>query len=480
MNGSRLFLIAWIGLVMSCVSPTKIGTPINIQPYMYQVGTRVSYSGEWDGDLERIDWTVGDVILIQQEYNGQIDSARYRITSFNNNGYRSQAQIQPIDEPLTFQGDGTYVYRGYYPGNEDHLNKDTYLFTVDAKQDGKESTGLFMTVRNFIVNNEEVKLEFSPVVNAYQFTLPTSVSKVQLESFNNKLAGNLTIRNGNVLLDGTSNIIEVPVNGNTIRIFTLPQDIPSSNMLLRVYHNSGINVYDLEVNSYETFGTYQKFNFPAISNPIRPSAVVNGLVAAEAHKRNLNWQFGNANDGQDPDLLYGNNPDNNNAWEPIPPEKLWEIIESVVDLQLSYTWEAKEISAEDINVFPNLRTIDITCSNLESIEVKNPNITSLKVNSQTLKHVIVENCDGLTTFNVWSNNNLRSVTVRNNANLKDFTIEGSGNFSDTMLTIICENCPELTTFTWKGGDGWGIRYHKEIINCPKFGYPTTPSGSVEQ
>lgn len=478
--------------IVGCTSLPRVGEPIQISPYVSQEDeTRVSYSGEWSGNLERINWEIGDIIRISQEYNGAVTEALYRIKSFTNSGYRSQAQVEPVNDPLMYLGEGTYVYRGYYPGTAEHLNQDVYTFSVSATQTSDVKNDLFMVVANYSLNNEKVKLEFKPVVDAYEFILPAEVTKIQLESLRSDLSGDLTIQNNAATLNGNGKTITIDgiTPQSKIRVFTLPQEVNSDNLFLRVYHSNGIKVYGLDNSAYPVFGMYKKYNFPAISSPITSSKIVNGVVSAEAHKKGLNWQFGNAGAGQDPNQLYGefqvwhdNSPWGGwyeNTWMEVPAELIWEIIESVVDLKLTNTWEAKEITAEDLNVFPNLRTVDIDASNLESIEVKNPNITSLKVSSPDLKHVSVENCDGLTTFTVYSNNNLRSVTVRNNANLKDFTVEGSNNFSDAIFTVICDSCPELTTFTWKGGDGWGIPYHKEIINCPKFGKPTTPSGSKE-
>lgn len=464
--------------IVGCTSLPRVGEPIQISPYVSQEDeTRVSYSGEWSGNLERINWEIGDIIRISQEYNGAVTEALYRIKSFTNSGYRSQAQVEPVNDPLMYLGEGTYVYRGYYPGTAEHLNQDVYTFSVSATQTSDVKNDLFMVVANYSLNNEKVKLEFKPVVDAYEFILPAEVTKIQLESLRSDLSGDLTIQNNAATLNGNGKTITIDgiTPQSKIRVFTLPQEVNSDNLFLRVYHSKGIKVYGLDNSAYPVFGMYKKYNFPAISSPITSSKIVNGVVSAEAHDKGLNWQFGDASKGEDPNQLYWTNQDNNNAWEPVPPEKLWEIIESVVDLKLTNTWEAKEITAEDLNVFPNLRTVDIDASNLESIEVKNPNITYLNVKSQTLKYVSVENCDGLTTFTMEGNYSIKDVTVSNNKNLIDFYIK-SPTTNDNFY-LLAENNESLTHFEIQQMSGWppsvdwnawGLTYRFDIKNCPAF------------
>lgn len=527
MSGNRktcgLILLSLLSFA-SCTRLPRIGDAVEIRTFMnVPTATKVSYSGKWEGDFERIDWEVGDVILISQEYDGVVREAKYRIASFENNGRRSQAQVEPVDTTLKYFGEGSYIYRGYYPGNEDgHLNDGTYNFSISAVQTNDVRNNLFMIVSNYTVNEQKVKLEFSPVVDAYQFELPKSVSKIQLESLTDNISGDFSVQNGRRSLYGTGRTVEVPTNGGVVRVFTMPQERMSGDLFLRIYHSTGIKVYGLGNSQYPVFGVYHKYNFPEIESVTNTSKVVNGVALALAHSLGYNWQWGHEWEGNNPNDIYWNNPDNNNAWEPIPPEKLWEIIENVEELELEGTWETgNEITADDLNAFPKLKKVKISgfyknvevanpniteidimtsegdgvfnihdCRSLNKINItngksvnvkNNPSLTELNMSSDNLNSVYVDGCGSLKSFTAKSNNNLGKnggeIIVRDCAVLEDFYL--SGPTSGETISITCEDCPELKTFTLSGGDGWGIRYHKEIIRCPKFGNPTMPSGSIE-
>lgn len=457
--------------MLSCESLPQVGSPIHISTYLsYNIDTRASYSGDIDNNIERIDWEVGDIILISQEYNGNVTESQYRITSFIDDNRRSKAQIEPVGTPLMYQGEGTYIYRGYYPGDKNGLlNGDTYSFSVSSSQSNDVRNDLFMIVFNYSVEAQRVKLEFRPVVDAYEFILPGTVSKIQLESLTHNLSGDFTIQNGNISLAGNGKTITIDnVETNTkVRLFTLPQEIQSSDMQLKVYHNKGIKAYGLGNNAYPKFGVYQKFNFPAIDTPITSTKVVNGIVLAEAHRLGYNWQLG----GEGNSDIYWNNPDNNNNWEPIPYEKLWEIIENLEDINLSNTWEITEITPEDINVFPKVKTVNISAGNLASIDINNPNITELNIDSQSIHTIKVEGCNSLKTFNIKSQNNIKDVVVKDNLILEYFTMNGP---AGAGVNIYCENCPVLEWFSLTGGEGWNFPFHKEIINCPNFDHYNVP------
>ena len=440
MSGNRLISVFATLMLAGCTTLPRVGQPIQISPYLEQVeGTKVSYSGDKPGDLERIDWEVGDIIRVYQEYNGEVTEAKYRIKSFEPDGYRSKAKVEPVGEPLMYQGEGTYVYRGYYPGNEDgHLAGDVYSFSVSASQSNDVRNNLFMVVSNYTAEAQKVKLEFSPVVDAYEFVLPPDVSKIQLESLNNNLSGDLVIQGGVATLGGNGKTIttDAVAPNEKIRIFTLPQTVSSDDLFLRVYHNKGVKAYGLGNTMYPVFGMYHKYNFPAISSPITPSKVVNNVVFAASTRPpyNKNW--------------YMENGEIKSNGQPVPIEEIWEIIDDLENLNLSNTWEIEEVSAEDLNVFPNLKTVYIDSGNLKDFEVNNTNITELTVRSQSLRTVKINGCHELETFIIGPcQQNLHDIVVDNNRKLKSFELLAIGPGYGTTGVIQVRNTPKIIKFS---------------------------------
>lgn len=528
-----LFFVSAICLMASCsdlFNVDHIGEAIQfgVSSGSKELSTRTEYAkseGVFNGK-ERLNWTADDKVYIwmywDEDRNGSYESgpssAEYKVGLKTNSKEKSYGSLISTGTSLRWKGDFSgndgraheykHAFYSVYPSTWREFNGNNVKFNIPNSQKGVDMSLAYMTAYKDNVTslrddnnpNKYVDLEYYPRVTTLYITVVNDTDEavggeIKLSSSNSPITGDYFVsipdyssgESGNNYEGGkevTNTIKSLAKNASDIVAFFIrPRNYDSGELSLTFNGKTQSLNKALKPNLKYNIKIKVSKSEPEIEEPepLPPlSAFVNGVIAAEAHKRGLNWQFGEASKGEDPNKLYCTHPDKNNAWEPVPDDKLLEIIESIVDLKLTSTWEAKEITADDLNIFPNLRTVDIDASNLESIEVKNPNITSLKISSQSLKHVSVENCDGLTTFTVYSQMNLRSVTVRNNAKLKDFTVEGSNNFSDTIFTIICDSCPELTTFTWKGGDGWGIRYHKEITECPKFGKPTTPSGSKEE
>ena len=495
-----------------------------------------AYSKE-DGTLmELIRWVPGeDAVTIHMRCKDQNDNpivpehnvANYDIAAVlpENGSYISRGTISPSDGSTSLRWQGyfaggrahEYAHQFYsvYPKENDDITFDetdhTFTFTGLPSQNGTMNYAYMAAVKEYTEprekNTDKVQLDYYPLVTTVYVTLTNDTgasinnfSKIITLSTSNEDAGivgsfKVSVQDNKFSPDGesikgTGTTISNTISADELGIgdsvgipfFLLPRDSYSTSELTLTV---GDKEYNLGGKGVASFESCLKYNIkitvseeePDIEEPepLPPlSAFVNGVISAEAHKRDLNWQFGDASKGEDPNKLYCTHPDKNNAWEPVPDEKLLEIIESVVDLDINNTWEAKEITAEDLNIFPNLRTVNIDASNLESIEVNNPNITSLNVKSQTLKHVKVDGCDGLTTFTMYGNYSIKDVTVSNNENLIDFYIK-SPTTNDNFY-LLAENNESLTHFEiqqvdWQGiidWNAWGLTYRFDIKNCDSF------------
>ena len=207
--------------------------------------------------------------------------------------------------------------------------------------------------------------------------------------------------------------------------------------------------------------------------------VVNNVVFAASTRPpyNKNW--------------YMENGEIKSNGQPVPIEEIWEIIDDLENLNLSNTWEIEEVSAEDLNVFPNLKTVYIDSGNLKDFEVNNPNITELTVKSQSLRTVKINGCHELETFIIGPcQQNLHEIVVDNNHKLKSFELLEIGPGDGTTGVIQVRNNPNLIKFSTTGNQNLTIalenldlfekfdllqsqrsgyfNYHIDFQKCPKF------------
>lgn len=456
-NKKLLGLLAMLAVFQGCdLLGPRIGSEIQFSPYLESVGkTKVSYSGIKDGTLERIDWNPGDRILISQTYNGETAEAVYEITEVTASGYRSKAQIAAVsaENALMYKGDGDYIYRCYYPADGDHLNGETFTFTVPSSQSGDVSSGLFMIATQQVSSAKKISLEFSPVVNTYQFELPAGTTEIQIESPAETLSGTFTITNGNIAFsENGAKTITMSNPVSPVRFFTVPKAFGNGALFVRL---NRIKMYELN-SPYSN--AFVKLNFSGMTT--RMSSLVTGAVHAEANKRGYGWYL----DGDGDFAING---------QKIDPDKIWELIESVVDLNVSGTWEMTEIYPEDLNVFPNLRTVNINATNLTHAEISNPNITEITIFTQPQCTIDIHDCSSLTKLELKSNNGINDVSIRNNDLLEWFTID----YPHTELTVRCVDCEKLRGFSVT--QSYGIRYHVEVSGCPKWEGYTMPNNSTQ-
>lgn len=480
-------IIVAFAICIGCTSQEPMEELVHISFSINQATeTRVSYSGEWEGTLERIDWKEGDVIRVFQEdhrVDGVVTSeAKYIITSVTTaEGYRSeaQAQIAPGYEPFKYKDGSSYIYKGYYPGDIDDVldNDGTYHFTVPSTQDSDVSKGLFMIVSNFSGNTQNVKLEFKPVVNTYKFTFPAEndISSIQLESLSEFLSGDFSTVDGKNF-EATGNngrTVVCDKLSNSVTLFAIPKKFDQGQFYLRI---NDMKLYGLQT-PYSGVCYKYNFEFPTIST--KPGSLFFATVLAYARANldyagNWQWDFDKGEIvGPRPAPIY---------WGTIPEEELWDIIKDVevIDVTIGGEGWFNEITPEDLNVFPKLREVTFKNINtVKNIHINNPNITKLYLDGSSLQTINIEGCHGLETFYIenTSKSGIYDVIVKDNLKLKDFTVKGP---TGDHLNVTCWDCPELTTFTIACDDTYGTTYHLDLQRCPKFIKETVPSWMMKK
>ena len=473
--------------------------------------TRTEYKGKQDDGRELIYWKEdgSDDVTIHMFWDGD-GGADGEVKNY----YVSNAYVSPDKSickgNLSPTADGSLLWKGDFSGGDGKAHEYKHSFysvypanSATFKKDGKQFefelkeslSGVDMSKAYMAAGLENVTSENSPVLQYYPMITTLYVTLVNdtdnavtpgnivLTSTDKPICGKYTVefnaaakkfafkealeQGKKTVTINVGNQLQPKKAGKTdIAFFIIPQEYNPSTLSFKINgkeHNFGDSYKSNLVGAY-------KYNITVYLSGKEPefSSFVNGVIQAEAHKRGKNWQWGDV-DGKR--KLFWNNPANNNNWEPVPDELLWEIINSVVDIDYTGTWEITEITPEDLNIFPNVKTVNITASNLDSIDINNPNITELNIDSQSIKTIKVEGCDSLKTFNIKSQNNIKDVVVKDNLILENFTMSGP---AGAGVNVRCENCPVLEWFSLTGGEGWNFPFHKDIINCPKFDHYNVP------
>lgn len=442
--------------------------------------TRVYYPNIYDGLMK---WEDGDKVSIYmywKDFNGKNfgpEKGNYHINHDTDDGRQSYGYLVADGESLRWQGefgfgDGraheyNHTFISAYPKRD--LNNDrSYSFNLPASQNGSTQY-MYMTAYEEDVTSKEnwVYLRYFPAVTTLVVTINNDAnidlgSTLKLKS-TQPISGSYNVdpSNRSVSVTNGNREVTVPMKvGEPMMFFIIPQvydanlnfEIDNGSSWLIDKTLSAAGKYIITIKTTE--------RKPDVDGPF--SSFVNGVVLAEAHKRGKNWQWGWV-DGEQ--KIFWNNPDNYNNWEPVPDELLWEIINTIVDIDYTGSWEITEITREDLNIFPNVKTVNINASNLTSIDVSNPNITELNITSEAIHTVKVEGCDSLKTFDISSKNNIADVVVKGNKILEYFTMSGP---AGAGVNITCDSCPVLEWFSLTGGEGWNFPFHKDIINCPMF------------
>ncbi len=232
-NISKMFLLG-AGIILSLAGCQKGTTPSNLTGKAIRfsaaagsVNTRTSFSGEGTQDgskaddfgrklltWERIDWNVGDAVLIASD-NATIYKdpdthyATYTVASVTANGDISEAELDEKagSEELFFTGAEKYTFWGIYPasvGDGDDLLAGSASYTINAAQpvsaptattsdpvtvDGvtKKLTTLSTDMTQAVMlakaenqTAESVVMQFYPAFTAFEFTLNSLTSELNL------------------------------------------------------------------------------------------------------------------------------------------------------------------------------------------------------------------------------------------------------------------------------------------------------------
>lgn len=529
----HILLVCLMFIMTSCEGlfyTDNVGQPIRFGASYGNktIMTRTSYSGVFDGNTERIYWSNGDQVSIYMDWDVNRDGSGYTGNPEQHRGIYNVSpgsDFHPNDkrygrisyanegEVLKWQGDFKegdgraheypHTFYSAYPPTD--LINGKFIFDL-SNQDGSMKYAYMASYEEGVFSNSSgndghVELRYYPMITTFCLTihndLDERIEKITLksDSDNKKLSGkySVSVNNGSFRFNdyegnNDGQVVRTVNIGSSetvkdILFFIIPQDF-DVNELYFLLNSNETKKYKLP-NYIEA---YYKYNInitvskeePEVDGPF--SSFVNGVILAEAHKQGSpfyhpGWQFGWV-DGEQ--KIFWNNPDNYNNWEPVPDEFLWEIINGLVDLDVEGTWEiGYVVTPDDLNIFPNLRTVNIK-GWFQKVEINNPNITELNIESTQLNDLYIHGCNSLTTFHVDNNNNFKNIVVKDCEILEYFTLTGP---SGEGVNITCDSCPVLEWFSLTGGvnpDGspWNFPFHKDIINCPAFDHYYVP-GCIE-
>lgn len=233
-NISKMFLLG-AGIVLSLAGCQKGTTPANLTGKAIRfsaaagsVNTRTSFSGDGTQDgtktdefgrklltWERIDWTVGDAVMIASDnatvYQDPNNThyATYTVASVTANGDISEAELDEKagTEELFFTGAEKYSFWGVYPaavGVGTDLQEGKASYTINGAQPVASATattkevtvgevtkklttlagGMTQGVMLALAENqttESVKLQFYPAFTAFEFTLNSAGGDLTLK-----------------------------------------------------------------------------------------------------------------------------------------------------------------------------------------------------------------------------------------------------------------------------------------------------------
>ena len=216
MRHSISMILLSAGVVLSLVGCQKdpngrfSGKAVRFSASSASAETRTAFSGDGtqDGDKkdefgrkiltwERIDWKVGDKVMIASDnakvLNSTKKNATYTVETVTPNGNISDARVEEMagDQELFFTGADSYTFWGIYPasagdGTTLESGKANFAFSDPAKssventitKNGKtltviksDMTKAVMLAAEENVKTETVDLKFYPAFTAFEFTL---------------------------------------------------------------------------------------------------------------------------------------------------------------------------------------------------------------------------------------------------------------------------------------------------------------------
>lgn len=514
--------------------------------------TRTEYSGKQSDGRELISWSGDDDVTIYMFWEGpngdKGDAKDYNVINAYQADDKSicKGTLVPKNGSLLWQGDFNgndgkaheyqHTFYSVYPANsadipenENLKEQKRFYFTLPDNLSGVDMRYAYMAagMEGVTSGTEPVYLQYYPMITTLYVTLvndtdkPVTPGNIVLTSTDKPLCGKYAVQfNGGTKKFAFQSASEpgkktVTINvpeqlqpnkaGRTnIAFFIIPQEYDPSTLSFKingVEHNFGVSYNSKLVGE-------NKYNITVYLSGKEPefSSFVKGVIYAEAHKRAQQtgqWEYGWYLDN-DGDFAYNG--------QKVAEEKIWEIINSLVDLDVTGTWEmGNTLTPGDLNFFPNLKTVKVSgffdyveidnpqiteidirtsnsgtcvfnihdCDELEKLNIHegkdvtvkgNKKLTELNIDSQNISDFVLDDCDALKTFDIKANNCIKNVTVKGNEILEYFTMSGP---KSDGVNITCDSCPVLEWFSLTGGEGWGgggsgFPWHKDIINCPKF------------
>lgn len=271
----------------------KVGTPIQFGATVEYSGikTRTAYSGVVDNNnKERIDWVNGDKILIHMESNrGDEDEKEYWIINIKEAGYKSEAQVAAVNDPLVWKTEGAqYKFVGIYPSDCAATYNKNYLgwageaieFTLPNMQDGSMRNAYMAAITGNYSPGTKATLQFYPMVTTLYVILvndtenPQVVNQIILENQNQwetPMVGHYIVNKSlgpdwEHIWSGASTVRvsvnqTIPANSSrAVPVFIIPKARQASALKASIYLSDKKLTNTLANNTVSTFNPLMKYD----------------------------------------------------------------------------------------------------------------------------------------------------------------------------------------------------------------------------
>ena len=339
-----LIAAAFVALTLlgaGCKKYNFTGSDIRFIASSKAVQTKTVYSGDVIDGYERIDWIVGDKIVVLMENDGGREVGEFRIKSSSPSSSKSIAKLDPLGGPFGGNGlqwgEGAHEFSAYYPAPsvcdtwQNEVSTDKIVLEFPATQvvtEDENNPGVYLPDMKYAymiaeastdAPKETINLSFIPIINAFEISISAGDNdEINLSGFrlichreDIPIAGIYTMaESGDELSDEAWAInvdltgVKLTRNGGPIKftVFTFPDEI-SEVTLEFTGTEIGTRTLDMKKNgewiSFDGCSKHKIYglNFPRLDEGTAEGQGINwnGTVGED-----LNW-----NSASGEDLAWG-------------------------------------------------------------------------------------------------------------------------------------------------------------------------------
>lgn len=484
----------------------KAGTPVSFGVVVEanRNHTKTAYSGYVDeNNKERIDWVNDDKILIHMESTGGTeDEKEYLIVNIKEAGYRSEAQVSPVNGPLVWEDEGTqYKFVGIYPSdcaatynkNFNNEGRQAIRFTLPNIQDGSMRNAYMAAMTGYYSPGTKATLQFYPTVTTLYVILvndtdkPQAVNQIILENQNQwdqtSVVGSYVVNNSlypdwEWAWKGVSTVRvsvnqTIPANSSrAVPVFIMPKARQASDLKATIYLSDKKLTNTLANNTVSTFNPLMKYDISIklsgegtpVVDPVTPEIPpIKDLSDAVAQLLAISIKHWVNNQNEINMLLSEFYQDQDDPWNYFNTN-IWSKFDELISRK-----DFDQVSINDlIAVFGSSEAVEKLLEFLWQLTYERGDVTI------TAEPKIQTSLTGQELFYLFPN--VTSLFLQIDPNKKDpdnpihIDVEGFPYLNTITIeyaqSVGFKNCPELTTATIRNKASIYKGYTKE--NCPKL------------